>query len=88
MITKTEAKELLKRDFIPKGKPVNIKGLVFRHTDELEVYPCCYRTGNDIQSGPYYCGQISDWITEVEDGGCVSLCEKHGRRLRIKKEQE
>ena len=80
-ITKTEARELLKGDFIPDGKAVDISKLMFRRTTEEEIYRCCCRMGSDCQSGPYYCGKLGEWVHEAEpENGLINilvLCERH-----------
>ncbi len=83
MITKTEARALLDkmRDYVPGGKPVSDpQALSWRPTLESEIYHCGTRTGNDIQSGPYYCGTIADFVAEVPDG-TAAICKKHHKRL-------
>ena len=87
-MNKSEAKKLTKqmRDYIPGGKPVDVSSLVFHRTREHEVLLCGTRTGEDIQSGPYYCGAIADWMAAAS-GGVVAVCDKHGRRLNIRREE-
>lgn len=78
-MTKTQAAGLLKRDYIPNGKPVDCSKLTFRRTGEHEVYQCCHQVGYDVQSGPLYCGDIAEWISEVitEGGrGVIALCKR------------
>lgn len=86
MLTKTAARTLQKnlRDYIPKGKALTrgqIAQLVFRETTEFEIYHCGTRTGHDIQSGPYYCGAIADFVAPAPDGGLVAICGPHKRRM-------
>lgn len=84
MITKTDARKLVDklRDYIPGGKkPVsNPQTLQWRPTTELEIHHCGVQTGRDIQSGPYFCGAIADFVAEVPEG-TVAVCEKHHKRL-------
>jgi hypothetical protein len=83
MITKTEARDLLKktRDYIPGGKPVsNPQILQWRPTTELEIHHCGVQTGDDLQSGPYYCGALADFVAEVPEG-TAAVCRKHHERL-------
>ncbi len=84
MITKTEARALLEktRDYIPGGKqPVpEPRALPWRPTTELEIHHCGVRTGDDIQSGPYYCGAIADFVATVPNG-LAAVCKKHHKRL-------
>ena len=84
---KSEAKNPVEqmRDYIPGGKSVAVSSLMFRRTYEHEVHLCGARTGNDIQSGPYYCGAIADWVASTSDG-LAAVCSKHGDRLNIKRE--
>jgi len=80
-MTKTEAKNLLKRDFIPGGKNVSsdeLKQLEFRRTTENEVFQCCVQTGRDVQSGPGYCGDIAEFVAFFDDGRMVAMCGKRG----------
>jgi hypothetical protein len=86
MLTKTDARSLLKnlRDYIPKGKTLTrdqITQLAFRETSEFEIYHCGTRTGDDIQSGHYYCGAIADFVAPAPNGGIVAICGRHKRRL-------
>ena len=84
MITKTEARALVSkmRDYIPGGKkPVSSPHtLQWRPTMELEIHHCGVQTGNDIQSGPYYCGAIADFVATVPEG-TAAVCKKHHERL-------
>jgi hypothetical protein len=82
MVTKEEAKALRKRDFIPNGERVDIRTLTFRETGEYEVYQCCFPTGNDPQSGPFYCGDIADFTADVDGGGVVAVCQRHFDRIK------
>ena len=79
-LTKQTARELLKGDFIPDGKPVDIRGLKFRRTRDDEVLQCCMPTGYDPQSGPFYCGDIAELVAFVEEDGqvvgSVALCNR------------
>lgn len=86
MITKTEARALVDklRDYIPGGKPVsNPQALQWRSTTELEIHHCGVQTGSDIQSGPYYCGTIADFMAVVPEG-VVAICKKHHKLMRIR----
>ena len=85
MLTKTEARTLQKnlRDYIPGGKALSrdqVEQLVFRETTEVEIYHCCRQTGDDLQSGPGFCGALADFIAPVPNG-LVALCGPHKRRL-------
>lgn len=85
ILTKTAARTLQKtcRDYIPGGKALTrdqIVQLVFRETTEIEIYHCGTRTGDDIQSGPYYCGDIADFVAPAP-GGVVAVCARHKRRI-------
>jgi hypothetical protein len=86
MLTKTAARTLQKnlQDYIPKGKALSrdqVARLVFRETTEFEIYHCGTRTGDDIQSGPYYCGAIADFVAPAPEGGIVAICGRHKWRL-------
>jgi len=55
---------------------VDIKELEFRRATDYEVYRCLRQTGNDSQSGPFYCGNIAEFIAITKDGkGRVTICE-------------
>ena len=81
MLTKTQIKqmqELMKPDYIPNGKSrIYLGDLKFRRTQEHEVCRCAAMTGDDIQSGPIYCGKLAEWIHECEDGSFIASCDKH-----------
>lgn len=85
---KADAKKLLAqtRDYIPGGKPVaDIAALTFRRTSEHEVLLCGTQTGNDIQSGPFYCGAIADWVA-VTTNGTAAVCGRHADKIGIRRE--
>jgi hypothetical protein len=66
----------LQRDFIPGGgllSPEEVGSLVFRRTTASELFQCCVSVGEDIQSGPLYCGRIAEWVAPHRDGS-VALC--------------
>ena len=93
-------RELLKdlqRGYIPGGKRVRgpfewkrlpdsafcLAGLGF-------VPRCGTQTGDDIQSGPIYCGRIADFEGNDEEGNVVHSCEIHlpwKDRERFRKEE-
>ena len=80
MITKTQAKNLLPSDFVPGGKQLTseeLRNLKFRRTTENEIFQCCVITGEDIQSGPYFCGQIAEFVAFSSDS-MVALCGENG----------
>lgn len=80
ILTKTEAKKILQRDFIPGGGTVDVSKVKFQRTKEHEVFRCGCKVGNDSQSGPLYCGDIAEFVAPVEDG-IVAVCERCARRL-------
>ena len=87
---KSDAKKLVAqmRDFIPGGKPVaDIRALTFRCTTEHEVLLCGTQTGDDIQSGPFYCGAIADWAAVTADG-TVAVCDRHANKIGIRREDK
>ncbi len=75
-LTKDTAKKIRLGNFIPEGKPADITTLRFRKTREYEVYYCCCRVGCDPQSGPMFCGDISEHVAFTADG-YVGCCERH-----------
>lgn len=79
MLTKSDAKRLV-RDYIPKGRRLTSSEaaqLRFRPTEEHEVHQCGRQVGDDIQSGPIFCGQLAEFIAEVDEHTIVVLCERH-----------
>jgi len=71
--------ELTDPDYIPNGKPVTSVD------SEIEPAPiearCGVKTGNDVQSGPYFCGEPA--IVGFRSGeGYACACAKHESALR------
>jgi hypothetical protein len=69
-LTKTAVRELNKKNLMPdgfvdSGETSDFSTLNFRRTEEDEIFPCCARVGNDSQSGPLYCNELSEWIAIV-----------------------
>lgn len=87
-MTKSEAENLgaRMRDYIPGGKPVDVLKLTFRPTHDHEVHLCGTKTGDDIQSGPYYCGAVAEWVARTAEGHWVAVCDLHGRQAGIRRE--
>ena len=75
-LTKDTARKIRQRDFIPGGEPVDIKDLHFRETRQEEVFYCCRKVGHDPQSGPMFCGDISEYVAFTTDG-YVGCCKRH-----------
>lgn len=65
-------------DFIPRGEFVAIDSLEFRPTNNLELFQCCQQTGNDPQSGPYYCGKVAELVAGNRNK-YVGLCQRHAQ---------
>ena len=78
-MTKSEFKTLRERfaDHIPDGPQVHPDTLVFRRTKEHEIFPCGVQVGNDMQSGPYYCSGLAEYICTPTEGMRACLCERH-----------
>ena len=80
-----KAANAFREDWVPKEKGEIIpdpKALKWRTTEEWEVYHCAIVTGNDIQSGPIYCGQLCEYIHITEDQKkYIAVCELHYQRL-------
>lgn len=74
--TKEDARGIREPDFIPGGRYVDIDILCFRRTGSSEIFRCCRQTDSDIQSGPFYCGDIAEYVAPTE-GGTVALCERY-----------
>jgi hypothetical protein len=86
---KSEAQALVERmrDYIPKGRSVDVSKLLFRRAHDHEIHLCGVRTGRDIQSGPYYCGALADWLAQAEgDGQLAAVCDKHAKRLCLRQD--
>jgi len=68
ILTKEKARELVNGDFVPNGKElVDARTLKFRKTKEHEVCRCHARVGYDPQSGPLYCGNIAEFVSETKE---------------------
>lgn len=76
ILTQQIAKQIRHGDYIPKGGLIPEKTLRFELIPPTHVYRCCQQTGNDMQSGPYYCGEIATYAAAVP-GGHVALCDVH-----------
>lgn len=74
-----EVDEMIRDDFIPGGGPALL-------ATNLRTAPAGYRcgvqTGNDIQSGPYYCGDPGTLIGDCDGDGIVCACARHESALR------
>lgn len=67
----------LQEEFIPTGPAADISTLTFRRTKNTEIFRCAVATGTDIQSGPFYCGRIAEFVAFVERDGeqfSIALC--------------
>jgi hypothetical protein len=69
-------------DYVPSGKKspwsdtINWRGAIFGR--------CVMIIGNDIQSGPIFCGKPALVMSDVKGGnGVVYLCERCARSLGI-----
>jgi len=73
----------LQREFFPKYNPSdeqNLQAISFRKTTENEIHRCCAETNYDSQSGPIYCGDIADYISNsplIPSDKLFAFCEKH-----------
>ena len=63
-------------DFIPDAPSSHIDDLRFRQTTYWEVFQCCEQVGDDIQSGPMYCGKIADLVVG-DRFKYIGLCSRH-----------
>lgn len=77
-----EVERLTEPDYIPRGDPVDTCWNV-RPAPAGER--CGVRTGEDIQSGPYYCGKPATVIGDT-DVGIVCACDHHAACLRRRAE--
>lgn len=80
-MTKTEIKTLIESDFIPGGKCIDVSNLVFRKTNQTEILRCCKTVGEDVQSGPIYCGSIAEYTSQT-DHGRINFCERHSNHIK------
>lgn len=85
-MNKTEARRLMRGDYIPDGPGVLTKGLAFRRTLEHEVYRCAARTGYDVQSGPIYCGDLAEWA-RFEVDSVIACCSRHFPHDAVKEKE-
>ncbi len=73
-----EVHSMVHDDFIPGGKRVT-------SATNLRPAPagnrCGIQTGNDIQSGPFYCGGTATLIGDTDDG-IVCACARHESIIR------
>jgi hypothetical protein len=87
-VNKSEAKKLVEkmRDYIPGGARVaDVKALTFRRTREDEVILCGAQTGDDLQSGPCFCGKIAEWVARTS-GGVAAICDRHAKLMGVQRE--
>lgn len=68
-------------DYVPTGGPANNLSNL-REPEAFEYYRCGAQTGDDIQSGPIYCGDRASLIANSSQGGIAAACERHSGRLR------
>jgi len=72
--------ELTKGDYIPDGGPT-------RKVKNKRRAPAGHRcgcvTGNDVQSGPFYCGAPAAWMADdaEREGFILFVCAGHEKRL-------
>ncbi len=83
VIRAESVKDIRYCDFIPRGESVDITSLVFQPAG-VDINFCCQGVGNDIQSGPYYCGDIATVVAHIDTGGTVGLCKKHVKACSTK----
>ncbi len=68
-------------DFVPRGKSANQARNV-RPVGGLKLR-CCYPTGDDIQSGPIYCGDRATLVADCEHPGqLLAVCARHEEAVR------
>ena len=73
-----EVHRMVKDDHIPGGKTASE---VTRLRAAPPGHRCGLRTGEDIQSGPFYCGEPASLMGN-SDGGTVYTCKGHDYILR------
>lgn len=69
----------LPADYIPNGGPVH-EVTDFRAVQLGEFGRCGIATGDDLQSGPIFCGARAAWAANG-NGGIAYACERHKRLL-------
>lgn len=73
-----EVQTIIHDDYIPGGKTVNSATNL---RDAPAGKRCCFKIGEDLQSGPFYCGDPATLMGDTS-GGIVYTCEKHEPVLR------
>ncbi len=72
----------LETDFIPDGGPIKSISNI-RETSLF--YRCCLVIGNDIQSGPLYCGDRATIIADTDNPGfLIAACKRHEEYLQLR----
>lgn len=71
----------MSEDFIPNG---SIAGKISnaRPVPEGCFGRCCRQVGDDIQSGPLYCGDRAVVMADAGEGKIVYACKQHEARFR------
>ena len=89
LFTRKMAEEL-QGDYIPRGPRISYeewKKLKFRRAKPDEIHRCAMEVGNDIQSGPIYCGAIAEYVAfpaGSEGMGVAALCKRHPPKILIR----
>ena len=83
-------KPVVEPDFIPGGETVRRVDLLIEQAKNPAAFArlgglrCCAQTGEDIQSGPTYCGQPATVVGITAQDGLrtVGTCDDHAHILR------
>jgi hypothetical protein len=78
-----EIEEMTHPDFIPGGGQVYLKDCKNWYPAEPGMR-CGQQTGDDIQSGPIFCGDPAHVFCYTDDHTICCLCERHAKRDDIK----
>lgn len=79
-LTKEIATRIRRGDYIPLGNDLSVDSLAFFPTGEHEVYFCSQHTGHDVQSGPFYCGDVASHVAFGSNGEVICLCDRHMKK--------
>lgn len=81
-----EVHEMIKPDHTPGGPTAKT---AFNLRPAPAGNRCGARTGYDMQSGPFYCGDPATLMADINNGGTVCTCKRHESALkRITKDEQ
>ena len=74
-----EVERIVEDDYIPGGSTAKTASNL---RPASAGNRCGVRTGNDVQSGPFYCGEPATLMADTTDNGIVCTCEHHESALK------